>query len=140
MTDKNNKNVRVLVDADFSFLLGKIELCDKITQKQAIQLIESLKTVNPNKNRCFADITAEYTTGAFINTERKKYSSDSLILSPTLANKVKCSECSKKLTDRERLQTCVQNIRSGKCCDRLVLRTIGRTLLSDIYFKRDKCK
>lgn len=138
MTDKNDKNVRVLVDAEFSFMLGKFELCDKITQEQAIRLIESLKKVTPHKNRCFADITAEYITGAFINTEGRKYSSDKLVLSPTLANKVRCSECSKKLTERQRTQTCVQNIRSGKCSDKLVLRTIGKVLLSDIYYRKQK--
>ena len=138
--NKTEKNTKVLMDADFSFLLGKIELCDNVTQEQALKLVEKLKTVKPRQRKCLLDISVEYTTASRIDKDGKKYSFDRLVIYPTVPNSMKCCKCNKTLTDRERNKKCAENIKSGNCCDPHVIATIGRILLPDVYFKKIKEK
>ena len=138
--NKTEKNTVVLMDADFSFLLGKIKLCDNITQDQALELVEKLKEIKPRKRKCLSEISVQYTTGAQLDSFGKKYSSDMLLIYPTVPKSMKCCKCNKGITDRERNKKCAENIKSGNCCDPHVISSIGRILFPDVYFKKIKQK
>ena len=65
------KNTKVLMEADFSFHMGKIKLCDNITQEKALELIKALSTRKADKQSCADDIIFSYSTQYWLHNDIK---------------------------------------------------------------------
>lgn len=134
MTEKNTK---VLMEADFSFHLGKLPVCDDITQSQALELVNTLSESTVDKSSCATYIIAEYNTGHTIDTAFPNFShhDDQLELNIVLKS-MKCCNKRKVRNERTDTQTCLENIKSGKCKDKNVCQTIGAILFPELYAKK----
>ena len=133
----NKKDVIVLMDADFSFLMGKNLLCQGITQQKAIELLHVLDMYQTTPKSCAKVISATYNLSV---QHWNKYNSKSNRNELTLNLEIgKCMKCNKKtagMTHREKDTLCAENIKSGKCRDKMVCDTIGAILFPELYAKK----
>lgn len=134
MTEKNTK---VLMEADFSFHLGKLKVCENITQEKALELVHALSTKKVDKQSCADYISAEYKTGHHIDTKYPmfSYSEDQVILNITLSS-MKCCNKRKLRNERTDSEQCLHNIKCGLCKDKNIRETIGVLLFSEKYQKQ----
>ena len=129
-----DKNTKVLMEADFSFHLGKLKVCENITQEKALELVRALSERESDKESCADYISAEYTTEHRMDTKYPKfsYSEDQVIVTIALES-MKC--CNKRNVRNERTDSeqCLQNIQCGLCKDKNICATIGAILFPEKY-------
>ncbi|MBR4891595.1 MAG: hypothetical protein IKZ34_00230 [Alphaproteobacteria bacterium] len=133
----NKKDVIVLMDADFSFLLGKTVLSKGITQQQALELLHILDAHQTTPKSCAKHISATYKLSVqHWNKHNTKSKLNELSLSLEIGKCMKCNKKTVGMTQREKDTKCAENIKSGKCCDKMVCDTIGAVLFPDLYQKQ----
>lgn len=130
------KNVTVLMDADFSFLKGKILLCKNVTQRQALELIHKLNMYPTPQNSCPKVLGASYSSKAtqWVKFHDKSYMNE-LVLNLEIGKCMKCQKKTSGMTQRNKEKLCAENIKSGKCRDTMVCSTVGAVLFPELYQK-----
>lgn len=133
----NKKDVTVTMDADFSFLMGKNLLVPGITQKQAFELLHVLDMYKTTPKSCAKVIIARYNTSVqHWNKYNRKHNTNELSLSLELGRCMKCNKKTSGMSQREKDTMCAENIKTGKCCDKMVCNTIGAVLFPNLYAKK----
>lgn len=136
MKDKE-KNTSVLMEADFSFHMGKIKLCENITQEQALELVRVLSERKQDKQSCADDIIFSYSTQYWLHNDIKlKQPATSELSIDIRLKKMKCCNKRKVKNRREESAHCAKNIQCGFCKDKTVRETIGVLLFPEIYQKQ----
>jgi hypothetical protein len=136
MSDKE-KNTKVLMEADFSFHMGKIKLCDNITQEKALELVRVLSARKQDKQSCTNDIIFSYSTQHWLHNDIKlKQPTTSELSIDIRLKKMKCCNKRKAKNSRDESAHCAKNIQCGLCKDKNVRGTIGVLLFPDLYKKR----
>ncbi|MBR2510846.1 MAG: hypothetical protein IKB59_01615 [Alphaproteobacteria bacterium] len=130
------KNVTVLMDADFSFLKGKILLCENITQQTAQELVQLVAQYPTPQKSCPKVLGASYSSKAeqWVKFHDKSYTNE-LILNLEIGKCMKCQKKTSGMTQRDKAKLCAENIKSGKCLDTMVCKTIGTVLFPELYQK-----
>lgn len=136
MNDKE-KNTSVLMEADFSFHMGKIKLCENITQEKALELVHALSERKQDKQSCANDIIFSYNTQHWLHNDIKlKQPTTSELSIDIRLKKMKCCNKRKVQNSRDESAHCAKNIQCGLCKDKNVRKTIGVLLFPDLYKKR----
>ena len=136
MNDKE-KNTSVLMEADFSFHMGKIKLCENITQEKALELVQALSERKQDKQSCANDIIFSYNTQHWLHNDIKlKQPTTSELSIDIRLKKMKCCNKRKVKNSRNESVHCAKNIQCGLCKDKNVRETIGVLLFPDLYKKR----
>ena len=136
MNDKE-KNTSVLMEADFSFHMGKIKLCENITQEKALELVHALSERKQDKQSCANDIIFSYSTQHWLHNDIKlKQPTTSELSIYIRLKKMKCCNKRKVKNSRDESAHCAKNIQCGLCKDKNVRETIGVLLFPDLYKKR----
>ena len=130
------KNVTVVMDADFAFLLGKIQLCKNVTQRQALELIHKLNMYPTPQKSCPKVLSASYSSKVahWIKWNEKHYRNE-LELYLEIGKCMKCQKKTAGMTQRDKETLCAENIKSGKCRDTMVCNTVGAVLFPELYQK-----
>lgn len=133
----DKKDVTVVMDADFSFLMGKIPLCKNVTQRQALELIHKLNMYPTPQKSCPKVLSAYYSSKVahWIKWNEKNYTNE-LILNLEIGKCMKCQKKTSGMTQRDKETLCAENIKSGKCHDKMVCETIGTVLFPELYQKQ----
>lgn len=128
------KNVTVVMDADFSFLKGKIPLCENITQQTAQELVQLVAQYPTPQKSCPKVLSASYSSTAaqWVNLHDKSYRNE-LVLNLEIGKCMKCQEKTAGMSQRDKEKLCAENIKSGKCLDKMVCETIGTVLFPNLY-------
>lgn len=129
------KSTIVLMDADFSFLSGKVILNGGITQTQALQVLEGLSKKSQDTESCANCIYARYIQEFGLRNDKKSKSSNSTLELDIRLRNMKCCDNVAVTNKREDTITCAKNIRAGKCVDKNVRETIGVILFPELYAK-----
>ena len=136
MKDKE-KNTRVLIEADFSFHMGKIKLCENITQEKALELVHALSERKQDKQSCANDIIFSYHAKNWLHNDIKlKQPTTSELSIDIRLKKMKCCNKRKVKNSRDESAHCAKNIQCGFCKDKTVRETIGVLLFPEIYQKQ----
>lgn len=132
----DKKDVTVVMDADFSFLKGKIPLCKNVTQRQALELIHKLNMYPTPQKSCPKVLSASYSSKVahWIKWNEKSYTNE-LILNLEIGKCMKCQKKTSGMTQRDKEKLCAENIKSGKCRDTMVCNTVGAVLFPELYQK-----
>ena len=132
----DKKDVTVVMDADFSFLKGKIVLCENVTQRQALELIHKLNMYPTPQKSCPKVLSASYSSKVahWIKWNEKNYTNE-LILNLEIGKCMKCQKKTSGMTQRDKEKLCAENIKSGKCLDKMVCETVGPVLFPELYQK-----
>ena len=132
----DKKDVTVVMDADFSFLRGKIPLCKNVTQRQALELIHKLNMYPTPQKSCPKVLSASYSSKVahWIKWNEKSYTNE-LILNLEIGKCMKCQKKTSGMTQRDKEKLCAENIKSGKCRDTMVCNTVGAVLFPELYQK-----
>jgi hypothetical protein len=132
----HQKNVTVVMDANFSFLLGKIKLCKNVTQRQALELLHKLDMYPTPQKSCPKVLSASYSSKVtnWIEWNEKNYRNE-LVLYLEIGKCMKCQKKTSDMTQRDKETLCAENIKSGKCLDKMVCETIGTVLFPNLYQK-----
>ncbi len=130
------KNVTVVMDADFSFLMGKISLCENITQQTAYELVQLVAQYPTPQKSCPKVLSASYSSKAaqWVKSREKSYINE-LVLNLEIGKCMKCQKKTAGMSQRGKEELCAENIKSGKCLDKMVCETVGTVLFSDVYQK-----
>ena len=135
--NNKEKNTSVLMEADFSFHMGKIKLCENITQEQALELVHALSERKQDKQSCADDIIFSYSTQHWLHNDIKlKQPTTSELSIDIRLKKMKCCNKRKVKNSRDESAHCAKNIQCGLCKDKNVRETIGVLLFPDLYKKR----
>ena len=136
MTKKSQNNTSVFMSADFSFLLGNLELCPRIPRATALQVMDAIDTCDAPERSCLQRLSAIYNNKVRFSPSGIKFNKSQLILDFDHYDRLPCFNESDKITQRGRTQKCTENIRSGKCTDKYVRDTIGAILFPQLYAKQ----
>lgn len=130
------KNVTVVMDADFSFLKGKIVLCENVTQQTAQELVQLVAQYPTPQNSCPKVLGASYSSKAaqWVKWNEKNYTNE-LVLNLEIGKCMKCQKKTSGMTQRDKEKLCAENIKSGKCLDKMVCETVGTVLFPELYQK-----
>lgn len=130
------KNVTVVMDADFSFLKGKIVLCENITQQTAQELVQLVSQYPTPQKSCPKVLGASYSSKVtnWIKWNEKSYTNE-LVLNLEIGKCMKCQKKTSGMTQRDKEKLCAENIKSGKCLDKMVCETVGTVLFPNLYQK-----
>lgn len=130
------KNVTVLMDADFSFLMGKIVLCENVAQRQAQELVQLVAQYPTPQKSCPKVLGASYSSKAaqWVKFHNKNYRNE-LVLNLEIGECMKCQKKTSGMTQRDKETLCAENIKSGKCLDKMVCETVGTVLFPNLYQK-----
>ena len=130
----HQENVTVVMDADFAFLLGKIQLCKNVTQRQALELLHKLDMYPTPQKSCPKVLSASYSSKVtnWIKWNEKSYTNE-LILNLEIGKCMKCQKKTSGITQRDKEKLCAENIKSGKCRDTMVCNTVGAILFPELY-------
>ena len=133
----HQENVTVVMDADFSFLMGKIPLCKNITQRTAQELIQILAQYPTPQKSCPKVLGASYSSKVtnWIKWNEKNYTNE-LILNLEIGKCMKCQKKTAGMSQRDKETLCAENIKSGKCRDTMVCETVGTVLFPELYQKQ----
>lgn len=135
--NNKEKNTSVLMEADFSFHMGKIKLCENITQEKALELVHALSERKQDKQSCANDIIFSYSTQHRLHNDIKlKQPTTSELSIDIRLKKMKCCNKRKVKNSRDESAHCAKNIQCGLCKDKNVRETIGVLLFPDLYKKR----
>ena len=132
----DKKDVTVVMDADFSFLKGKIPLCKNVTQRQTLELIHKLNMYPTPQKSCPKVLSASYSSKVahWIKWNEKSYTNE-LVLNLEIGKCMKCQKKTSGMSQRDKETLCAENIKSGKCLDKMVCETIGTVLFPNLYQK-----
>ena len=132
----DKKDVTVVMDADFAFLLGKIQLCKNVTQRQALELLHKLDMYPTPQKSCPKVLGASYSSKVtnWIKWNEKHYRNE-LELYLEIGKCMKCQKKTSGMTQRDKEKLCAENIKSGKCRDTMVCNTVGAVLFPELYQK-----
>ena len=132
----DKKDVTVVMDADFSFLKGKIVLCENVTQQTAQELVQLVAQYPTPQNSCPKVLSASYSSKAaqWVKFHDKSYKNE-LVLNLEIGKCMKCQKKTSGMTQRDKEKLCAENIKSGKCLDKMVCETVGTVLFPELYQK-----
>ena len=132
--NNKEKNTRVFMEADFSFHLGKIQLCDDIAKEKALELVRALSERKADKQSCANDIIISYNTQCWLHNDMKLQSPIQSELSIDIRlKKMKCCNKRNVKNSRDNSSHCAKNIQCGLCKDKNICGTIGQILFPEIY-------
>ncbi len=134
MTEKNTK---VLMEADMSFHLGKLKVCDNISQEKALELVRALSERKADKQSCADDVVVSYITQYWLHNDINLQNSPTSELSIDIRlRKMKCCNKRKVKNERSDSEQCLHNMQCGLCKDKNVYQTIGVILFPEKYQKQ----
>ena len=133
MKKQKHNATPVLMDADFSFFFGRLELCPPITRETALRIMNEIETATPDEASCMHRLNATYKLQTRFFPMTEKFTKSELVLIFDYYDGMPCFCDGDKLTNRGRAKLCAENIQSGKCTDKYVREKIGGILFPKIY-------
>ena len=114
----HQENVTVVMDADFSFLMGLAQY--PTPQKSCPKVLG-------------ASYSSKVTNWIKWN---EKSDTNELILNLEIGKCMKCQKKTAGMSQRDKETLCAENIKSGKCRDTMVCETVGTVLFPELYQKQ----